>query len=495
MPSGYPAVEVRDLTKSFGPVVALESVDLRVEAGEFVVIVGPNGAGKTTLLRVLTTLARPTSGKILIEGLDLARQGVILRRRIGFLSHRTLLYGDLTAEQNLAFYARLYALPDAPARIGELLERVGLTARRHDLVRTYSRGMQQRLAVARAVLHRPSLLLLDEPYTGLDPLAQESLTALLGELSTEGCTVLLTTHAPERVHLVGRRAVILDGGRLIDDAPVGDWDAFASRYRQIITGEHPAKRTSEERRQAIAPLPPQGPATPAAGKTDTEKPGAGLRQVWAIVRKDVAAEIHTREMVSAMFVFAVVALLIFSFALDLRGTTAQAAAPGVLWTTIVFAGTLGLSRSLAREEQTGAIEGLLLAPMERTVIFFGKALGNLLLMGVVELVLLPLGTALFDVFLLRADLALILLLGTLGYATVGTLLAAVAVNTRAREVMLPILLLPLVVPLLIGAVQGTAGLLAGATLGEVSSWLNLLVVYDLLMVAVSMLTFGYVVEG
>lgn len=219
-----------------------------------------------------------------------------------------------------------------------------------------------------------------------------------------------------------------------------------------------------------------------------------LTKVWAIVVKDVAAELHTREMISAMLVFSVLSLLIFSFALDLRGAVARAAGPGVLWATVAFAGTLGLSRSLAREQQSGCIDGLLLAPVDRSAIFFGKALGNLIFMAIVEVVLLPLFSALFDVPLLLPGVLLVLVLGTLGYAAVGTLLASIAVNTRAREVMLPVLLLPLAVPLLIAAVQATGGLVEGATLGEVGGWLQLLVVYDLLVVAASMLTYNYVVE-
>jgi len=210
-------IEVCDLTKSFGPRAALAGVDLRVEAGEFVTLVGPNGAGKTTLLRVLATLTRPTSGTVRVARLDPARAGAEVRRRIGFLSHRTLLYEDLTAEQNLRFYARMYDLDDGPARIQDLLERVGLAARQHDLVRTFSRGMKQRLAVVRAVLHRPQVLLLDEPYTGLDPQAAQALTDLLTELAGEGCTILLTTHNLERGLAVGRRVAVLSRGCLVYD--------------------------------------------------------------------------------------------------------------------------------------------------------------------------------------------------------------------------------------------------------------------------------------
>jgi len=208
----------------------------------------------------------------------------------------------------------------------------------------------------------------------------------------------------------------------------------------------------------------------------------------------MAAELHTREMISAMLVFSVLAVLIFSFALDLRGATARAAAPGVLWATVAFAGTLGLSRSLAREQQTGCMDGLLLAPVDRSAIFLGKALGNVILMGLVEVVLLPLFSALFGVPLLRPGVLLVTALGTVGYAAVGTLLAAIAVNTRAREVMLPIMLLPLAIPALIASVQATGVLVEGGALGYATGWVRLLVVYDLVIVAVALVTFGYVLE-
>lgn len=209
-------IETRALTKTFGPRTALDGVDLVIGEGEFVALVGPNGAGKTTLLRILATLSRPSSGAVRIAGLDLFSEGEKARRQIGFLSHRTLLYDDLTAEQNLRFYARLYDLDD-DSRVSRLLQRVGLGMRRTDLVQTFSRGMKQRLAVARAVLHHPQLLLLDEPYTGLDPQAVETLRDLLAELAGEGCTVLMTTHRINRALSTGERVLILHQGRLVYD--------------------------------------------------------------------------------------------------------------------------------------------------------------------------------------------------------------------------------------------------------------------------------------
>ncbi len=476
-------IEVHNLNKSFGPQRALIDVNLRITAGEFVVLVGPNGAGKTTLLRILATLAHPTSGAVHIAGLDLAKSGAQARAYIGFLSHHTLLYADLNAVQNLRFYAQMYQLPQAEARIDELLKRVDLFTRRHDLVRTYSRGMLQRLTIARTVLHHPKLILLDEPYTGLDPIAADHLTALLTNLSAEGCTLVLTTHNLESAITTEKRGMMLLKGRVVADVPCVQAGALSKIYRGLIN---------------IPPPPPPPPAhvspepnTSHALPTPTHN---FLRQIWAIIVKDIASELHTREIFNAMFVFAALTLLIFSFALDLRGAVARAAAPGVLWSSIAFAGTLGLSRSMAREQQSGGIEGLLLASGERSAIFLGKALGNLLMILAMECVLLPLATVMFNVSFFHGGVLLTVLLGTIGYTMAGTLLATIAVNTRAREVMLPILLLPLMVPLLIAAVQTLSGFLHGATWAEVNSWMQLLVVYDLIITAVAMVTFGYAVE-
>ena len=228
-------IKAEKVVKSFGPRFALAGVNLSVEAGEFVTLLGPNGAGKTTLLRILATLTRPTSGTLLIAGLDPAQVGDKVRRRIGFLSHRTMLYDDLTAEQNLSFYARMYDLDESQTRIESLLKQVGLLTRRHDMVRTFSRGMQQRLSVARAVLHNPQVLLLDEPYTGLDPNAAQVLTDLLSELAGEGCAVILTTHNLERGLMAGRRVVVLVRGRIVyDERGVAiDLSTFSDTYRAL----------------------------------------------------------------------------------------------------------------------------------------------------------------------------------------------------------------------------------------------------------------------
>jgi len=219
-----------------------------------------------------------------------------------------------------------------------------------------------------------------------------------------------------------------------------------------------------------------------------------LRQLGAIVWKDISAELRTKEMFSSMFVFVFLAIVIFNFAFELRVDNVRQVAPGILWVAFSFAGVLGLNRSFILEKDQGCLEGLLLAPMDRSLVYFGKVISNLLFMLVVEAIALPIFAALFNLPLLRLDLALVVLLGTLGFAGVGTLFSAMVVNTRAREVLLPVLLFPIIMPVLIAAVKLTAGLLDGEGLLQMGNWLRLLVAFDVIFLAVSYMTFDYVVE-
>jgi heme exporter protein B len=226
----------------------------------------------------------------------------------------------------------------------------------------------------------------------------------------------------------------------------------------------------------------------------SEKRMSLLRKIIAVMRKDVIIELRTKEMFSSMLVFSLIAVFIFSVALDLAAASPIDTTPGLLWVTIAFAGTLGLNRSLAQERENNCMDGLLLAPMDRSAIFFGKALGNFVFMTVVEIIVVPVFAVLFNVPLLRGSVWLVIVLGTLGYAAVGTLFSTMAVNTRAREVMLPILLLPVSIPVFIPAVNATGAFLAGDALSEVAGWLRLLLAYDAIIIAVSFMTFDFVVE-
>ena len=223
------------LTKQFGPFKALKGIDLNIRPGEFVTIVGPNGAGKTTLLRILATLSRPTGGRVSIAGHDLPKGANAARRRIGLLSHQPLLYGDLTAEENLRFFGRLYNVPNLDRRIIELLDEVNLLDRRGDQARTFSRGMQQRLAIARALMHNPDVVLLDEPFTGLDPDAADRLEQLLRGLNNGARTVVMTIHDLERGWAMCSRALVLARGRIVYEASTSEVDpaTFRSEYHRV----------------------------------------------------------------------------------------------------------------------------------------------------------------------------------------------------------------------------------------------------------------------
>jgi len=210
-------IQIDKLIKAFGSRLVLRGVDLTINEGDFVALMGANGAGKTTLLHIVATLSKPTGGNVSIGGYSTANSATELRRFIGLVSHKTLLYDDLTADQNLRFYAQMYDVPNASNRIETVLNQVGLWGRQHDPVRTYSRGMQQRLAIARAMLHNPPILLLDEPDTGLDQHAADRLSELLSAVGANQRTILMTTHNLERGLSLGNRVVILAKGKIAYD--------------------------------------------------------------------------------------------------------------------------------------------------------------------------------------------------------------------------------------------------------------------------------------
>lgn len=220
---------------------------------------------------------------------------------------------------------------------------------------------------------------------------------------------------------------------------------------------------------------------------------SSLALVRALVLKDLSLEKRSREMLSSMFIFALLVVLVFSFSFDLRVENVSGVAPGVLWVAITFAGMLGLARSFILERDQGCLDGLLLCPVDRSLLYLGKMISNLVFISLTELVVLPLCFALFD---LPFHLLLlpVLFLGTIGFSAVGTIVSAMTVHARAREVMLPILLFPLVLPALIAAVKLTGGVLDGQPWAEIRNWMELLVGFDVIFMVISYLAFEYVIE-
>lgn len=220
-----------------------------------------------------------------------------------------------------------------------------------------------------------------------------------------------------------------------------------------------------------------------------------LRKVGAVAWKDLRAEWRTREVFSAMFVFALLIIIIFNFALELRAENTRVLVPGILWVAFTFSGMLGLNRSFIQEKDRGSLEGLLLCPVDRSAIYLGKMLANWALMALVAVFILPVSFVLFNLsFGALPMLVVVTALGTVGFAGVGTLFSAMAVNTRAREVMLPLLLFPVAVPLIIAAVKLTAGIMDGLPGAELARWWQLLVGFDAIFFTLSFITFDYVIE-
>jgi heme exporter protein A len=229
-------IQVHKLVKRFGSKTVLRGLNFEAREGEFVALLGPNGAGKTTFLRILASLARPTLGTVIIAGFSLPAQAAAVRARLGVVTHLPLLYGDLTAEENLRFYGRMYGVTELNSHIDEVITKVGLASRRNNLVRTFSRGMQQRLAIGRAILHNPGVILFDEPHTGLDQDACEMLDGLLRDVLGRGRTVLITSHDLARVENLATRFDVLSHGVITasirrDELGGGDLPSF---YRQSL---------------------------------------------------------------------------------------------------------------------------------------------------------------------------------------------------------------------------------------------------------------------
>ncbi|MHB9149266.1 MAG: ABC transporter ATP-binding protein [Thermoleophilia bacterium] len=231
-----PAIEVRGLWKYFGHFPAIRGLDLTLAKGRFLTVFGPNGAGKTTLIRVLSTQLKPSEGSVTVGGVDVASRAELLRHRIGLISHNTYLYAHLTGLENLLFYGRMYGLSDPRTRAMDLLGEVGLAGRMDDRVSGYSRGMQQRLSIARALLHDPDIMFLDEPYTGLDQHASRMLRGVLETLHTRDRTIVLTTHNIDQGLEMCDEVAIQVRGRMVYKEPIANVDhaSFETTYFEYV---------------------------------------------------------------------------------------------------------------------------------------------------------------------------------------------------------------------------------------------------------------------
>jgi heme exporter protein A len=233
-----PALAVAGLRKRFGRTYAIDDVTLDIPAGAAVALFGANGAGKTTLLRLCSTLLRPTAGSVSVFGKDAGADGAAVRRRIGVLAHDSFLYADLSASENLLFYARLFGLDDPATRVAAMLERLDLVGWSQRPVRTLSRGLAQRCALARALLHQPELLLLDEPFSGLDLHASSGLHDVLAHAHRAGTTIVMSTHDLPQGLALCSTALVMRAGRVAFHGAVAaaEHASFTAEYRQLVAG-------------------------------------------------------------------------------------------------------------------------------------------------------------------------------------------------------------------------------------------------------------------
>jgi heme exporter protein A len=231
-----PIVEVTELTREFGPRRAVTGVTFSLAPGECLALFGPNGAGKTTLLRVLAGLLRPTAGSARVSGIQLPG-GALARSRVGLISHHTMLYEALSPRENVTFAAQLYGIRDARVRVDDALKRMSMLERADAPVRALSRGMQQRVSIARAMVHQPQLVLADEPYSGLDESGARSLTALLQELRSAGTAIIIVTHNLAEGLSLATHAAVMQRGKFVryDAADRLDSSSYAATYREALT--------------------------------------------------------------------------------------------------------------------------------------------------------------------------------------------------------------------------------------------------------------------
>jgi heme exporter protein B len=474
------------VTVDYGRSRVLSRVSFSCAAGTITGLFGPNGAGKTTLLRLASGRARPSRGQV-VYGDEAGQPSAAMRGRIGWLGHDPGLYPELTATENLRFFAGLHRVAGPDARVAEAIDRAHLRDRAGDPVGRFSRGMRQRVGLERALIAAPRLVLLDEPFTGLDDTSSQALRARLAELRAGGAIVLLSTHDPAWVADLLDAAVVLRGGRLIAHLPAGP--GLVAAIQAAGNDDRPGLEPSAEESR------PGGQPGLSPGKYAGTAIGEFLRIAGLVAHKDALVELRSRELVLTTLFFAVVAVLVFAFAFVHDGQAPLEAPAGILWVTTLFAGTLALARAFDREQAHQTLAALLSAPVDRAAIYAGKVLGLVVLLAVVLAVVVPLVGLLFQAsFWQEPALFLgITAAGVVGLVAVGGLFAAMLVRTRSRDVLLPVLLYPMVVPVLLAGVRGTAALLQPVPDRAVATlWLSILVSYDAVFATLALWVFDAV---
>ncbi len=529
--SKKPVISAKNLSLIRSGFKIIDDVSLKLYAGERLALFGPNGAGKTTLLRLLAGLQETDRGEFKYGYQDGGNNNLDKdsgKPRIGFLGHDIYLYNDLTGRENLNFFGDLYNAPGLQGRIERLSERAGLSLELDEKVRTYSRGMQQKLAICRCFLIKPEILLLDEPFTGLDSQASKFLIELLDDNSS--AAVIFSSHDIELGYHLASSWVIICRGRILDRKQEDDYDSSQidqisrdsqnswssrefSRHYQKLTGQKLDAHQLDGKNRGSADynnkITEKSPENKKEGEKNQKKMPktsrpisrmSGLkfaRALLVLVKKDLLLEFNTGQLSGTVLLFALIGGTIFSMSFLPGQDNVQALFPGIYWFTQIFAALLILNRSFLRDTENSCQEAILLAPILRETFLSARIIFNYLIFLFLAVIISPVLFILFEAFPVSGAFwfPLLVLLINLGLAANGSLLAALATSTRFSDLLLPVLLLPVLIPLVLAAVEGTR-LFYYPELDQASLyfWLLFIILYDAVCLLINFILAPYLLK-
>ncbi len=469
-----PIITVHEVVKQFGRFAALRGVSAEFAPARMYAILGDNGAGKTTLLRSLAGLSKPTRGKVsLLGSSDLHR----VCHEIGYMAHPSLLYDEMTGMENLRYFARLYGIPDEQ-RCAEVISAVGLDPGLPRPVGQYSQGMRQRMSLARALLNQPKVLLLDEPFSNVDLKSAREMVGLLAQLRDQGKTIFVVTHQASLLEGAADEFVRIEDGRITVRTSTLDESSPAAKAEN----QNRSNGTAEAVPSRLAPLP--------------REPQPTLSSITAVtLNKDLRLEWRSKDAINSMLFFSLLVVVIFSFAFNPTAEESRLIAGGLIWMAFLFAAVVALNQTWARELRNQVLDAYRVAPAPPNALFLAKALGNFIFVSVLQALMTPLFVVFYSLRPLGPayQLLIVAVLGTWALVVNGTFFAAMSLRTRAREIMLPLLLFPISIPALMGMVGATTDILTGEH--SPRFWITLLGAYDVVFTIACLFLFETVLHA
>ena len=466
-----PIITVSEVVKQFGRFAALRGGSAVFAAGRLFAVVGDNGAGKTTLLRTLAGLSKPTRGEVSVLGSSDLNE---VRHEVGYMAHPSLLYDEMSGMENLRYFAQLYGIHD-DARCVEAISAVGLDPTLVRPVGQYSQGMRQRMSLARALLNRPQVLLLDEPFSNVDMRSAREMVELLGRLRDEGRTIFVVTHQASLLEGVSNAFVQIEDGKIksLGFAPPGSEASERTESKLMPTGALPYPSFSVRKEEGISLF----------------------KTTISTLRKDLSLEWRSKDAINSMLFFSLLVVVIFSFAFDPIAEESRRIAGGLVWVAFLFATTVALNQTWARELHNQVLDAYRVSPAQSNSLFLAKALGNFIFVAILELLMVPLFVVFYNLRTVGPayQLLIVAALGTWALVVNGTFFSALSLRTRSREVMLPLLLFPISIPAVLGMVQGTQSILTGDF--PATFWIALLATYDVVFTIACLFLFETVLQA